>query len=204
MADFKDLTVPKVPRGATPARIAKAFNVLATIFNGLIYNKQITRISQDAYRIGDPSGLTLLSLHLGLPGGGEPGVLFLFDDIANAYAGFYSRSQVFHLTAANGNDTIIGQGNIVLSGTSSGAITIQSQADAGTYNFNLPITPGTAGDVLTSQGGGSSAMTWTTPGTGTVTTVSIVTANGFSGSVANPTTTPAITLTLTGVDGGSP
>jgi hypothetical protein len=33
-------------------------------------------------------------------------------------------------------------------------------------------------------------------GTGTVSTVSVVTANGVSGSVANPTTTPAITLTL--------
>lgn len=38
--------------------------------------------------------------------------------------------------------------------------------------------------------------TWKTPNAGTVTTVSIVTANGVSGSVANPTTTPAITLTL--------
>lgn len=34
-------------------------------------------------------------------------------------------------------------------------------------------------------------------GGGTVTTVSVVSANGFSGSVANATTTPAITLTLT-------
>lgn len=36
---------------------------------------------------------------------------------------------------------------------------------------------------------------------GTVTSVSVVTANGFAGSVANPTTTPAITLstTITGV-----
>lgn len=33
-------------------------------------------------------------------------------------------------------------------------------------------------------------------GTGTVTSVSVTTANGVSGSVANPTTTPAITLTL--------
>lgn len=31
---------------------------------------------------------------------------------------------------------------------------------------------------------------------GTVTSVSVVTANGISGSIANPTTTPAITLTL--------
>jgi hypothetical protein len=36
-----------------------------------------------------------------------------------------------------------------------------------------------------------------TGSSGTVTTVSVVTANGLSGSVANPTTTPAITLTLT-------
>lgn len=33
---------------------------------------------------------------------------------------------------------------------------------------------------------------------GTVTSVSVVTANGFSGSVASPTTTPAITLTYNG------
>lgn len=34
-------------------------------------------------------------------------------------------------------------------------------------------------------------------GTGTVTTVSVVSANGFAGTVANATTTPAITLTTT-------
>lgn len=34
------------------------------------------------------------------------------------------------------------------------------------------------------------------PVNGTVTTVSVVTANGVAGSVATPTTTPAITLTL--------
>lgn len=40
---------------------------------------------------------------------------------------------------------------------------------------------------------------WAAPaggGTGTVTSVSVVTANGVSGTVANPTTTPAITLSL--------
>lgn len=37
---------------------------------------------------------------------------------------------------------------------------------------------------------------WVAAGTGSVSTVSVVTANGVSGTVANPTTTPAITLTL--------
>jgi hypothetical protein len=35
-------------------------------------------------------------------------------------------------------------------------------------------------------------------GTGTVTSVSVTTANGFSGTVANPTTTPAISLSISG------
>jgi len=53
---------------------------------------------------------------------------------------------------------------------------------------------GTTGQVLTATTGG--APTWVTPASGgTVTTVSVVSANGFAGTVANPTTTPAITLT---------
>ncbi len=44
------------------------------------------------------------------------------------------------------------------------------------------------GRILVTSGGG---------GSGTVTSVSVVTANGFAGSVANPTTTPAITISTT-------
>ena len=51
----------------------------------------------------------------------------------------------------------------------------------------------TAGSGLTITGTTISA---TSGGTGTVTDVSVVTANGISGSVATSTTTPAITLTL--------
>lgn len=59
------------------------------------------------------------------------------------------------------------------------------------------LTPGTNGDVLTSAGA-ATPPTWETPtsGSGTVTSVSVTTANGVSGSVANATTTPAISLTL--------
>lgn len=52
----------------------------------------------------------------------------------------------------------------------------------------LPFTiDSVTGRLLTDNSGGS----------GTVTSVSVVTANGFAGSVANATTTPAITLTTT-------
>lgn len=52
-------------------------------------------------------------------------------------------------------------GKVTLSGNTSGTITVQPQAAAGTYNFNLPTTAGSSGNVLTSAGGGASAMTWT-------------------------------------------
>ena len=56
----------------------------------------------------------------------------------------------------------------------------------------VPISSNVATNVLHADG------TWsdTAGGGGTVTSVSVVTANGISGSVATATTTPAITLTL--------
>ena len=62
------------------------------------------------------------------------------------------------------------------------------------------VNYGTSGQVLTS-GGPSAAPTWSAAATGTVTSASVVSANGFAGTVATATTTPAITLTtsVTGV-----
>ena len=62
---------------------------------------------------------------------------------------------------------------------------------------------GTVGQVLTSAGAGT--PTWATPTTGTVSSVSVVSANGLAGTVATATTTPAITLstTVTGVVKGN-
>lgn len=54
---------------------------------------------------------------------------------------------------------------------------------------------GTTGQVLTVSGG---LPVWSSPATsGTVTSVSVVSANGFAGTVATATTTPAITIETT-------
>lgn len=55
-------------------------------------------------------------------------------------------------------------GRLVLSGNTSGAVTIQPQAAAGTYNFNLPTSAGSSGQPLLSGGGSGTAMTFGTLG----------------------------------------
>lgn len=52
-------------------------------------------------------------------------------------------------------------GQLKMTGTTSGAVTVQSQDAAGTYNFNLPITAGAAGAALLSGGGSTAPETWT-------------------------------------------
>lgn len=58
------------------------------------------------------------------------------------------------------------------------------------------LAAGTSGWFLKTQGAGANPIWATVAGSGTVTSVSVVTANGVSGTVATATSTPAITLTL--------
>lgn len=79
-------------------------------------------------------------------------------------------------TGANGATN----GSVTFSGSTSGSTVLQANVAAG-GTVTLPASTGTL--ALTSQ------LT-----SGTVTAVSVATANGFSGTVANATTTPAITI----------
>jgi hypothetical protein len=67
------------------------------------------------------------------------------------------------------------------------------------YTFSIPAVMPTAGQALVVDSVTGSVVQLkgaATSGSGTVTKVSVATANGVSGSVANDTTTPAITISL--------
>jgi hypothetical protein len=131
------------------------------------------------------------------------------------------------VSSATGNVTINNTGVLSFSGGSTGltpamdttgAITLAGTLGIANGGTNGSATPtaygvaygtgtayaftaaGTTGQVLTATTGG--APTWAAPATsGTVTSVSVVSANGFAGTVATATTTPAITIStsITGV-----
>jgi len=108
-------------------------------------------------------------------------------------------------------------GSVATAGTTP-AITLSTTITGLLKGNGTAISAATAGtDYLTPTGNGGSLTNFTsgqittalgftpynatnpsgyTTNTGTVTTASVVSANGFSGSVANASTTPAITLTL--------
>jgi hypothetical protein len=94
------------------------------------------------------------------------------------------------LTTSGGPITT--SGTITLAGTlgiANGGTGQTTSANA--INALVPSQSGNGGKFLTTDG---SVVSWGTAGT--VTSVSVTTANGISGSVATATTTPAITLIL--------
>jgi len=65
-----------------------------------------------------------------------------------------------------------------------------------TFQGYLPLPSGTpiSGQVPVATGSGEGSAWTTLAGSGTVTSVSVASANGFAGTVANPSTTPAISV----------
>jgi hypothetical protein len=100
-------------------------------------------------------------------------------------------------TVANPTTTPAITLSVNVSGLLKGNGTAISAATAGT-DYQAPITLTTTGTTgaATFSGNTLNIPQYSSGGSGTVTTVGVTTANGVSGTVTNPTTTPAISLTL--------
>lgn len=77
-------------------------------------------------------------------------------------------------------------GSLSVAGSASGVVTIQPQAAAGTFNFNLPVAAGTAGQPLLSGGGAAAPQTYGTLGVAAGGTALV---SGTSGGVLGYTAT---------------
>lgn len=73
-------------------------------------------------------------------------------------------------------------GSLAFAGSGSGTITLKPQAAAGTWEWDWPITAGSSGQVLTSQGGAGTAMTWTPSLTNPMTTGGDIIYGGAAGA----------------------
>ena len=104
-------------------------------------------------------------------------------------------------TFANLATNVTGTLPVANGGTGNASIAATSIFAANTANTLAVVTP-TANQSIRINSGGTAWEAYTpSTGSGSVTTVSVVSANGLAGTVANPTSTPAITLTtsVTGV-----
>ena len=145
-------------------------------------------------------GTTLISLN-GVPVGGFATFYLLTNGTANGTWDYHYSLANNTISSTAGLITsgyLQTSGGINLQGAGSGIVSLLTQSAAGTWNFNLPITAGTTGQVLTSQGGGSTAMTWTTPGTGTVTSVGMTVPAFLSISGSPITTSGTLAVGLSG------
>jgi hypothetical protein len=106
---------------------------------------------------------------------------------------------VNHSTPADGSFSATGAAAWNATHSLSGTIDVANGGTGQTtttaaINALLPTQATNSGKYLTTDGTNTSWATVGGGGSGTVTTVSVVSANGLAGTVANATTTPAITL----------
>ncbi len=105
------------------------------------------------------------------------------------------------LVSSSGGGSGSGTVTAIIAGTGLAADPNPITTEGTIYLADTDVVPGTYlnANITVDQQGRITLASNGTGGGGTVQTVSVVTANGLSGTVANPTSTPAITLDINGL-----
>lgn len=118
------------------------------------------------------TGAATLTSHGVLLGQGTSSVTALSPNAAGKFliSNGTGGDPIFSATPTVGaNASIPGAIYFANSNTSGQSVAVQNTSCTSTYNFNLPAASGNSGDILTSGGGVSSPMTWTsTTGSGNI------------------------------------
>jgi hypothetical protein len=140
------------------------------------------------------SGITLTGNVTG-SGSGSFATTIANNSVTNA------RLATMPANSIKGNNTGSVGAALDLTGAQTTALLNSVTGDSGSGGIKGLVPAPAAGDAAGNKFLKADGTWSTTPGgSGTVTSVSVTTANGFSGTVANPTSTPAITIS-TGVTG---
>lgn len=133
---------------------------------------------------------------LSLTGKDSQGGVGYFDFLkaTNTTNGVTNANKYFRLNSTGSLEIINSSySTLILSLSDAGSLTVTSIVINGTLTDSLGSV-GTNNQILSSTGTGTKWVTSSSGSSGTVTTVSVVSTNGFAGTVANSTTTPAITI----------
>ncbi len=194
-ANYGDATSYPITASGTVTFTNKTFDTAGTGNSFSVNGTQITSVSGTGSAICLTMGCTLITPALGTP------TALVGTNITGTGAGFTAGavSTISGLISSGSGVTITG------SGTAGSPYSIAASGGGVTWptSGDVVISNGTSspagvapvnGDCLIGSGGAWIAGSCST-GSGTVTTLSVATANGFGGTVANATTTPVITLT---------
>jgi hypothetical protein len=191
ISNLQDTTTSQTLLNANSASITTALNNTLSL-DGSTPNQMQSNLDMNSYQIlnlpapssvNSPARLidVVSNPTIVVPGTGTSGHFVPFLDGNNTWSGTNTFNSTVHV------------GSLPISGSSSGVVSVLPQAAAGTYNFNLPTTAGSAGQYLTSQGGSSSAMTWTTNPYATGQTLLV--------GPSNPTGTTSTSPVMMGIGG---
>lgn len=149
-----------------------------------------------------PGGITLAGNVSGTNTGDQ--TITLTSDVSGSGTGSFATTIQPNVVS---NSKLAQMATLTIKGNNTGGTANAADLTVAQVNAILPVLTNTLNGLAPASGGGTSNFlradgTWAEPGgIGTVTSVSVVSANGLAGTVATATSTPAITLStsVTGI-----